>query len=156
MPRLRRLACECDLSLVFKLHPFESVKGQNRLLRKLLSPSEMDNITVLAGPATEELWDKIRFGMAAESTIALECTARGIPIFLCSWLQSPHASYVSQYARFGVGQLLDSPEQMDEIPSRLREHRPAADMFEIWQQMNPQDFRALLRGTSERQARGLA
>jgi hypothetical protein len=156
LPRLLSLARESGLTLVFKVHPFESVKGQRSLLRKFLSPAELGEIVVLAGPASEELWAKTRFAMTVESTIALECAARGVPVFLCGWLQSTHAGYVAQYAEFAVGQLLDSPGQIANIPDRLAGYRPAADLSGIWRQMDPQDFRVLLQSTREQQVKALA
>jgi hypothetical protein len=156
LPRLRAISHGCGLKLVFKLHPFESAKGHKNLLRKFLSPAELKEIIVVSGPASEELWSKTRFAMTVESTIALECAARGVPVFLCSWLQSAHAGYLAQYARFGIGQLLESAEQIGEIGDRLAQPPTTGDISHIWRQMDPDDFRALLHGSLEQRVRIIA
>lgn len=76
-------------------------------------------IEVLAGPPNDELWHKAKFALTVESSTALECTARGIPVFLCAWLRDPYAGYAQQYARFGVGQLLESAGEIEDIPRLL-------------------------------------
>src|SRR5205085_9898054 len=73
LPQLCALARQCGLKLVFKLHPFESVKGHRNLLRKLLPQDQLAEIQWIAGPTTPELWSKTRFAMTVESTIALDC-----------------------------------------------------------------------------------
>jgi hypothetical protein len=118
LPRLCALAQSCGLKLVFKLHPFESVKGHRKMLRQLL-PEQEPQIEVLAGPPSDQLWNNIQFALTVQSSTALECAARGIPVFLCAWLRDPYSGYVPQYARFGVGQVLDSSEQIANIPRLL-------------------------------------
>src|SRR6202023_3450678 len=59
LPRLFCLAQNCGLKLVFKLHPFESLKGHRRMLRRLI-PEHEHQIEVLAGPPTDELWNNTR------------------------------------------------------------------------------------------------
>jgi hypothetical protein len=43
----------------------------------------------------------------------------GIPVFLCAWLRDSWAGYLQQYARFGIGHVLESPDQISEIPELL-------------------------------------
>lgn len=118
LPRLCSLAQTCGLKLVFKLHPFESIKGHRRMLRHLIPGQERD-IDVIAGPPSDQLWNNTRFALTVQSSTALECTALGIPVFLCAWLRDSYSGYVQQYARFGAGEVLETPEQIDEIPRRL-------------------------------------
>jgi len=118
LPRLYSLAQSCGLRLVFKLHPFESIKGHRRTLRQHLGEVERE-IQVIAGPPSNELWQNIRFALTAQSSTALDCAALGIPVFLCAWLRDPYSGYVEQYARFGIGQVLQSPDQIAEIPQLL-------------------------------------
>ena len=68
LPPLCALARQCGLKLVFKLHPFESIKGHRNLLRKLLPQDQLAEIQWIVGPSTAELWSKIRFAMTVEST----------------------------------------------------------------------------------------
>jgi hypothetical protein len=122
LPRLCSLAQSCGLKLVFKLHPFESIKGHRKMLRRL-SPGQERYIEVLAGPPTDELWNNTRLGLTVQSSTALECAALGIPVFLCAWLRDPSSGYVQQYARFGVGHVLESPEQVADIPGLLESQK---------------------------------
>jgi hypothetical protein len=118
LPRLCALAQTCGLRLVFKLHPFESIKGHRRMLRRLI-PEHATQIDVIAGPPSQQLWNNTRFALTVQSSTALECAALGIPVFLCAWLRDPYSGYVHQYARFGVGHVLESSEQIEQIPGLL-------------------------------------
>jgi len=118
LPRLCSLARTCGLKLVFKLHPFESVRGHRRMLRRLL-PEQERQIEVLSGPPSDQLWNNTQLALTVQSSTALECAALGIPVFLCAWLRDPYSSYVQQYARFGVGHVLESSEQIAGIPGLL-------------------------------------
>jgi hypothetical protein len=118
LPRLCALAQTCGLKLVFKLHPFESIRGHRKMLRRLV-PQYEGQIEVLAGPPSDQLWNNMRFALTVQSSTAVECCGLGIPVFLCAWLRDSWAGYLQQYARFGVGQVLESPEQISEIPALL-------------------------------------
>ncbi len=118
LPRLWALAQTCGLRLVFKLHPFESVRGHRGMLRRFLPENERQ-IEVVAGAPSEQLWHNTEFALTVQSSTALECAALGIPVFLCSWLRDPFSGYVQQYARFDVGHVLESPEQIAKIPGLL-------------------------------------
>ena len=118
LPRLLSLAEDCGLRLVFKLHPFESIKRHREMLRRLV-PDNASQIEVLEGAPTEQLWNNTRLALTVQSSTALECTALGIPVFLCAWLRDAYTGYVQQYARFGAGHILKSPEQIAEIPRLL-------------------------------------
>jgi hypothetical protein len=154
LPPLCALARQCGLKLVFKLHPFESIKGHRNLLRKLLPQDQLAEIHWIVGPSTAELWSKIRFAMSVESTIALECASREIPIFLCGWLQNGYGGYIRQYAKFGVGHILNSPNEMQNVPQLLatwKKCEAAAD-GKIWQMVEPADLRNLLTGNYRRKS----
>jgi hypothetical protein len=122
LPRLCSLAQTCGLRLVFKLHPFESIKGHRRMLRRLI-PKQEREIDLIAGPPSDQLWNNTQFALTVQSSTALECVALGIPVFLCSWLRDSYSGYVQQYARFSGGQVLESPEQIDEIPWLLERRK---------------------------------
>jgi hypothetical protein len=118
LPRLCSLTRTCGLRLVFKLHPFESIKGHRRMLRRLIPEQEHD-IDVITGPPSDQLWNNTQFALTVQSSTALECAAMGIPVFLCAWLRDPYSGYVRQYARFSAGEVLETPQQIDEIPRLL-------------------------------------
>jgi hypothetical protein len=146
LPSLVDLAFKCGLKLVFKLHPFESAKAHIRMLRKFLPREEVSRIAVIAGPLTPELWHNIRIALTVESTTALECTAFGIPVFLCGWLRHYYGGYQEQYARFGFGNILESVEQIANIPQLLKSGKIAARKCEPSMTVDPRLLRELLAG----------
>lgn len=152
MPRLYAVTRQCGLKLVFKLHPFESIKGHKNLIRKLLPRDQFEEIQWIAGPPTPELWGNTQFAMTVESTIALECAVRQVPIFLCGWLQNVYGGYLRQYAKFGVGHILNSPNEMQNIPQLLTNWGKceSAARGKIWQTIGPAELRNLLSGSHRR------
>lgn len=156
LPELWSLAQSCGLKLVFKIHPFESVKGLRRIIRKHLpqqaaQPAAQQNasIGVIAGAPSPQLWKNTRFALTVQSTVALQCASMGIPVFLCSWLRDSRAGYVEQFAKFGVGHILKSAEELREVPALLEKQgntiplRPA-----LWETMDPTKLRDLLLRTN--------
>ena len=117
------------------------------MLRRLI-PEDGRQIEVLAGPPSDKLWNNTRLALTVQSSIALECAALGIPVFLCEWLRDSYSGYVQQYARFGAGHVLESSEQIGEIPTLLesccgKSLRPYSAVSAV----NPDDFAHLLSGT---------
>jgi len=88
------------------------------MLRRFV-PEYERQIEVLAGPPSHQLWNNTRVALTVQSSTALECAGLGIPVFLCSWLRDPWSGYVQQYARFGIGHVLESPEQIAGIPALI-------------------------------------
>jgi hypothetical protein len=119
LPPLCGLAERCGLKLVFKLHPFESERGHRNLLGLFLPREKVRGIGIITGPIPEELWHNTQIALTVQSSVALECAARGIPIFLCGWLRDSFPDYVQQYQRFGIGHLLENVGQMSDIPNIL-------------------------------------
>jgi len=119
LPRLIALARASDLELVLKLHPFESVRSYRNTLRHYLGPKAASEVRVIEGPTTQDLWQRAKCTLTVQSSIALECASRGIPVFLLGWLADPCAGYVEQFERFGVGHVLQSPQELDELPRRI-------------------------------------
>jgi len=147
LPSLCGLARQCGMKLIFKLHPFESEKGHRNLLRNLLPKDQFAEIEWMSGPVTSELWNKTRFAISVESTIALECAVREIPIFLCGWLGHVYWGYVQQYAKFGVGHILNAPVEMQNIPQLLAAGMaPAPAESSLYSAIEPAELRALLNG----------
>ena len=147
LPKLWSLAQSCGLKLVFKLHPFESVRGHRRILRKYL-PRQEAGIGVLAGPPSPQLWRNTRFALVVQSTVALQCASLGIPVFLCSWLRDSSSGYVRQFARFGIGDILNSSDELSEIPRLLESNARTVQMRPaLWETMDPARLRDLLLRT---------
>ncbi len=147
LPKLWSLAQSCGLKLVFKLHPFESVKGQRRILRKYL-PQEEPAIAVITGAPSPQLWRNVRFALVVQSTVALQCASLGIPVFLCSWLRVSGAGYVEQFSKFGIGHKLESADELSEIPRLLEMKGSTVQMRPtLWETMDPAKLRDLLLRT---------
>jgi len=148
LPRLWALSQASQLKLVFKIHPFESVRGHRRILRKYL-PEQEPGIEVIAEAPSPELWRNIRLALTVQSTVALQCAALGIPVFLCSWLRDTTSGYLEQFARFGIGQVLESPANLSEIPRLLEIKGKTAELRpNLWETMDPAKLRDLLMRTT--------
>jgi hypothetical protein len=151
LPRLVALARECGLELVFKLHPFESARGHRRLLKRHLSAKDVRKVRIVAGPTPSGLWQNIKCALTVQSTVALECRARAIPIFLCGWLADPCSGYVQQYERFGVARILNSPRDLDQIPEWIAS-KDASLGLEFTERSDSDTLRQLLSGAYSRPA----
>ena len=148
LPKLWSLSQTCKLKLVFKIHPFESVRGHRRVLRKYL-PEHEARVGVIAGAPSPQLWRNIRFALTVQSTVALQCAAQGIPVFLCSWLRETTSGYLEQFARFGIGHVLESAAELSEIPRLLEMKGKAVELRpNLWPTMDPAQLRDLLFRTT--------
>jgi hypothetical protein len=145
LPRLRALAQGCGLKLVLKLHPFESMRERRRTVQRHLGAKACE-IGIISGPASPELWRNTRFAVTVQSSVALECAALGIPVFLLSWLRDHYSGYVRQYARFGIGHIVDSPEQIANIPRLLATCNPRSDRNASGATLDSEEFERLLLG----------
>jgi hypothetical protein len=152
LPPLARLARECGLQLIIKLHPFESLRHFNRLTRQLLSDGERARTRVISGAFSSEQWRRTSFAVAVESTIAIECSNRGIPIFLLAWLRNLSYGYLRQFQKFQVGRVVESPEEIADIPRRLREQE---SMSSAVRSMVPRDSQRVVPGPANWQSKGV-
>lgn len=147
MPRLMDLARACEFDLVFKIHPFESVKGFRHVLRRHLPQGFASQCKVLDGPVTNQLWENVRIAMTTESSVAVECARLGIPVFSCGWLRDSYGGYVRQFARFGVCHVLESVEQIPDIPRLLASGvEKSSSGNQLDREIDPQELRQLLSG----------
>jgi hypothetical protein len=128
LPPLFRVARENGKELVIKLHPFESRRQRTQMVREALPGEAAGKVRIVDGPLTAHLLSETWFGVTVESTTAIECTEHGRSCFLCRWLSLSPFGYAEQYARFGIGERLESAEEISEIPRRLAEfhRRPSA------------------------------
>jgi len=146
---LLAIAHQLNRRIILKLHPFESARGRARLLRSVLSPDECGRVEISRAPASEIL-PRTFLGIGLDSSVAVECAQRGIPYFMCGWLDFNGFGYMRQFARFGVGMLLDAPDQILSIPQRLAEFKPdRAKIQRFWQPADNLRLDQLLFGTSE-------
>jgi len=123
LPALCRVAGEHGRNVILKLHPFENRSQRSRMIRDVLSSADQRLVTVRDGPLTNELLSKAWFGITVESTTVMDCLESGICCFLCGWLTLSLYEYMQQFSRFGVGEVLQSAEQISEAPRRLEEFR---------------------------------
>lgn len=150
LPPLCHLARENGRSLTVKLHPFESLAQRTRIIRKILAPEDYEMVRLIDGPLTPEHLDHAWFGITIESTTVIDCLKNGVRCFLCRWLSLGPYEYGRQYARFGVGEVLDQAAQVAEIPKRLETlDGPIALQFDLSQTCDPSMLRRWLTAACE-------
>jgi hypothetical protein len=146
LPRLADLALKTRRQLTVKLHPFESRRERQRLINRILTAEQQQVATIVSGALSEELLQKTWAGITVLSTAATECAARGIPAFLCGWLEYSHYGYIEQFERFGVGQVLRSPEEIAEIPQLIRHFRRPEILSNLCQPVTSARLQELFSG----------
>ncbi|HYU44761.1 MAG TPA: hypothetical protein VEK84_01125 [Terriglobales bacterium] len=127
LPRLCAAARNSGKTVVLKLHPFESARQRRQLVTRTLSKEDHKLVNVTDAPLSLAILQKTWCAVTVESTVAFECASVGIPVFLCGWLRHAYAGYAPQYARFGVGRMLETPDDLLCIPEMLCAAIPALD-----------------------------
>ncbi len=122
-PRLCSVARETGRRVVLKLHPFESLRARRSVLKKVLSAEHFQCVEIRSGPLTQGLMERVWCGITVESSVACDCALQGVPCFLCHWFESSWYEYGRQFAKFGAGYLLNSPEEVSRIPALVEEFR---------------------------------
>jgi hypothetical protein len=142
------VARELNRKIIVKLHPFESVRARTRLLKSLLSTDEYERVEITRAPASKVL-PRTFFGIGLDSSVAVECAQREIPFFMCGWLDFNGFGYMEQFARFGVGMLLSTPDEIRSIPQILVEFAPPdrSRIRRFWQPTTDHRMDQLLFGT---------
>jgi peptidoglycan/xylan/chitin deacetylase (PgdA/CDA1 family) len=130
LPRLYSTAQRGGRKLVVKLHPFESKQARKALVTSILPRNALDQVEIVSGVPAEEILSRTWCGIAIDSSVAVECTLKGIPFFLCGWLDFTGVGYLQQFARFGAGMVLDTPESIDQIPQMIAEYKTTAAALE--------------------------
>jgi hypothetical protein len=119
LPRLCAVARRTGKTVVLKLHPFETARQRRRLVARTLSEDDRKLVNVMDAPFSNEILKKTWCGVTVESTVAFECASVGIPVVLCGWLRHAYAGYALQYVRFGIGRLLETPDELERIPDMV-------------------------------------
>jgi hypothetical protein len=145
LPPLVDLASRMNLDLVVKLHPMESERERRKLVNAALLARQVERVQVVAGVLSEELLDRTSFALTVQSTAAVDCAIRGIPVFLCKWLDYSYYGYVDQFIRYGAGVPLRSPADIAKIPDML-EKFPAPARTDFWQTISGENLERLLTG----------
>jgi hypothetical protein len=148
LPPLADLALDLGRRLIVKLHPVESKEERRKIVDRILSPRQKAVTRIVGGVLTEDLFSETWFAVTVLSTVATECAMRGIPCFLCRWLEFTPYGYVEQFIRFGAGFGLDSPSDFARIPESLDRYteRPGATE-NFWQPIRKERFQQLLAGS---------
>jgi hypothetical protein len=150
LPRLCAAARGSGRTVVLKLHPFESARQRRRLVARTLHEDDRKLVSVTDAPLSREILQKTWCAVTVESTVAFECAAVGIPAFLCGWLRHAYAGYAPQYVRFGVGRMLEMPDDLLRIPDMLRAVMPDSDIASrLVQAISPEALSEVLRQTTE-------
>jgi hypothetical protein len=145
LPPLADLALASGRELIVKLHPAESQRQRADTVARILSTEQKSVTRIVTGPLTEDLLAKAWFGITVLSTVAIECAIRGIPCFLCKWLEFWPYGYVEQFIRFGAGIGLNDPGEIGKIPDYLEQNPVVADVREnCWQAAAASRLRELL------------
>jgi hypothetical protein len=152
LPPLADLARSTANRLVVKLHPAESKPEKANILARVLSAQQRSVAYIVSGPLTEDLLATAWFGITIRSTVALECAIRGIPCFLCKWLESLPYGYVEQFLRFGVGVGLNHPSEITRIPEYLQQHTATTTAENCWQPIDRGRLRELLESSRKEPA----
>jgi hypothetical protein len=143
LPSLAEIAAATDRELVIKLHPQESLRERQELVKGALSSEQLKLVRLVEGPLSEKLLAKTWFAVTVLSTAALDCTLRGIPVFLCGWLDYSTYQYVEQFSRFGAGTRMNSPGGLGEIPNLVDKFSPV-DTRDLWESIAPGRLEQLL------------
>lgn len=152
---LTKVAQQLNRRIIVKLHPFESVRGRSRLLRSILSPDELARVEVSAAPVSETLPHTF-LGIGLDSSVAVECAQRGIPYFMCGWLDFNGFGYMQQFARFGAGSVLAQPQDIMTLPRSVDEFRAdPAKIQRLWQAADTAVLDEILFGSSEVRSRDI-
>jgi hypothetical protein len=146
LPPLAEVAAASGHELVMKLHPLESLRDRVRLANASLSVTARSLMRVVTGRLTDELLAQTWCAVTIVSTTAVDCALRGIPVFLCEWLDYSHYGYGQQFAKFGAGVRLRTPGEIGSIPARLAEFSPARSS-DLYQPIEPERLEDLLSGT---------
>jgi hypothetical protein len=147
LPRLREVATAVQCELIVKLHPFESRREREKLIYTAMGGHQPPGVRIVTGSLKEDLLKDALCAVTILSTTAVECTLLGIPVFLCGWLDYSDYGYLQQFAKFGAGKELSSPEELSRIPAMLEDVSPARAEA-LWQPVAPERLRSLLSGCS--------
>jgi len=145
MPRLCAAARRAGKRVLVKLHPFESKRQRQQMVNKILQEADRRLVSMTDAPLTRQILEETWCAVTVDSTTAVECAAGGIPVFLCGWLRHSYFGYAPQYARFGVGQMLQGPEDLLRIPEMVPSAIPPRGLRErLVQAIHPDELEEIL------------
>jgi hypothetical protein len=143
LPSLAEIAAASQCEVVVKLHPQESLRQRESFVNAVLTAKQREGVRVVEGRLSEQLLAKTWFAVTVLSTTAVDCTLRGIPVFLCTWLEYSSWRYGEQFVKFGAGAKLSSPDEIPEIPRRVEDFA-AGSTRDLWQPIAPERLDRML------------
>ena len=146
LPPLADLAAGMNLKLVVKLHPMESARERRKLMNAALSSTQQKNVRIIEGALSGEVLDRASLAVTVQSTAAVDCAIRGIPVFLCKWLDYSYFGYVDQFIRYRAGVPLHAPAEIAQIPDMLEDF-PTPATNDFWQTISPEKLEQVLTGS---------
>jgi len=126
-----------------KLHPFESRRERSNLVNATLSAQLRRKARIVTGPLNDALLNEAICAVTILSTTTVDCALRGIPVFLCAWLDYSHYGYLQQFAKFGAGIAIKSSADLSRIPGMLEDFVPG-DTSDLYDPITPERLRSLL------------
>jgi hypothetical protein len=147
LPKLADLAIATQCELVIKLHPQESFREKRKFADAVLGGLQRQVTRVVEGRLTDELLQHVRFAVTVISTTAVDCALRGIPVFLCDWLDFSAYGYARQFIKFGAATKLTSSEEIAKIPGLLGRISVLNDTRDLWEPVTTERLQQLLSGS---------
>jgi hypothetical protein len=68
---------------------------------------------------------------------------------LCGWLDFMGLGYLQQFGGFGVAQVLNSPEAIEQIPEMVAGRRSLQSTDRIWHEADPAQLDEIMFGTRQ-------
>jgi hypothetical protein len=149
LPRLWHAAHSSGRKLIVKLHPFESKQARTKLVLSILPNAGEDQVEIVSGVPPEEVMSRTWCGVTVDSSVAVECTLRKIPFFLCGWLDFMGLGYLQQFERFGVGRVLNTPDSIEQIPEMVAGYGSVPSTERIWHEADPAQLDEIMFGVRQ-------
>ena len=147
LPLLSTAADRSGHKLTIKLHPFESRQARKALAASILPADACKRIEITSDISPDTVMTRAWCGVTVDSSIAVECTLRRIPCFLCGWLDFGGMGYLQQFARYGAGRVLASPVDIERIPETIADWRvDPAVIARLWQEVDSKQLDEILFG----------
>lgn len=143
LPQLAELAARTGHQFVVKLHPAEILRQRKSIAKSVLSKTRYLAMRFVQGPLTDELLNDTWCAVTIISTAAVDCTMRGIPVFVCPWLDYSNYGYAEQMLRFGAGVRLNCAAEIACIPKKITESVDTRTSA-LWSPISPENLRAML------------
>lgn len=146
--RLCSVAHSYGRKVIVKLHPFESMRARKLLVNSILPEDIRRLVEIIDGIPPQGIMAHALCGVAVDSSVAVECALQKIPFFLCGWLDFTGMGYLQQFARFDVAHVLNSPEEIDQIPDMIKSYEfVPATLERLWQAADNASLDQILFGS---------